>query len=348
MKQMTVIGRISALLLCGFFLLMISSCTAKETLNENMGGDTNAGKETGEISGETADLDDSGSHALQTGDLAYADGADSAGLTASDSLTEEEEALMSGDSASSLKTSLTQVTEPRDGWVIALDTLNVRRFCYSHGTIIGTFSCGQKIAVNGPARYGFYPVTGIDAETGEEITGYCSASYISLIEYTGNAVSLDIVSFTQTDERWSELTLGESRFTIGQVGCTTTCFAMSESYLTGTEITPADMSQRLTYTYDGNLFWPEDYYQDYTTDYLSEIYLKLHQGIPVLIGSRRANGSQHWVLVTGYDPGDTTVTRSAQLKASDFIIQDPSGLRTNLKQFFSDLPYYIKIAYYTG
>jgi hypothetical protein len=320
-------GGMALLLLWGILSLSAVGCGAGDAAYGNSGGEETS------VTTEETGWEDEENESPENGEPGLEDA------------LYEEEMMFSG---SSIKEALTIVTEPRDGWVIAFDVLNVRRFCYSNGTVIGTFSSGQKITVNGPARYGFYPVTGTDAETGEEINGYCSAKYVSLVEYTGNAVSLDIVSFIQTDERWSDLTLGESSYTIGKVGCTTTCFAMCESYLTGTEITPADMSEMLTYTNDGNLYWPEEYYEDYTTDYLAEIYMKLHQGIPVLIGSRRKSGGQHWVLVTGYDPGDKTITRSADLKASDFIIRDPSGLRSNLSQFFKDLPYYIKIVYYNG
>lgn len=248
----------------------------------------------------------------------------------------------------SVKQWLVTGEEPRDAWIVSFGALNVRRFCYARGTVIGSFGAGQKITVTGPARYGFYPVQGTDLETGEEITGYCSADYVSFMEYTGNAVQLDIVKFRQTDERWGELKLGESRYTLAQVGCTTTCFAMCESYLTGTEITPDRMVEMLTYSNEGNLYWPDDYYQDYGSDYLVKIYQKLHQGIPVLIGSRRKGGSQHWVLVTGYDPGDKEITKSSQLKAADFIINDPGAGRGSLAEFFRDLPYFIKFAYYVG
>ena len=239
--------------------------------------------------------------------------------------------------------------EPREAWIIAFESLNVRRFCYARGTVVGRFAGGQKITVTGPARYGFYPVSGVDAETGAEIRGYCSADYVSFREYTGNAVSLDIVRYVQSEGPWQDLQLGESRYTIAQAGCTTTCFAMCESYLTGTEITPDVMWERLAYSNQGDLYWPDGYFQDYSSDYLFKIYQKLHQGIPVLIGARTKSGSQHWVLVTGYDPGEAEITSSSQLKAADFRINDPASKgRTTLAAFFRDLPYFIKFAYYTG
>ena len=238
--------------------------------------------------------------------------------------------------------------ETRDAWVIAFEALNVRRFCYPQATIVGSFAAGQKITVTGPAVYGFYPVTGTDAETGQTIEGYCSADYISLMEYTDDAVRLDVVLYKQTDGRWGDLYLGESDHTLAEIGCTTTCFAMCESYLTGTEVEPDAMMEQLVYSNEGNLYWPEDYYQYYGTDYLTKIYQKLHQGIPVLIGSRRNSGGQHWVLVTGFDPGDKEIDSASDLRAADFIINDPGSGRISLDQFFRDLPRYIKIAYYIG
>lgn len=265
------------------------------------------------------------------------------------SVPNEEAVEPATEAAPSVKEWLVMGEEPKEAWIVAFDSLNVRRFCYSRGTVIGKFAGGQKVTVTGPARYGFYPVSGTDAETGEEIRGYCSADYVSFREYTGNAVSLEIVRYVQTDEPWKDLNLGESRYTIGQAGCTTTCFAMCESYLTGTEVTPDIMWANLEYSNQGDLYWPETYYQDYSSDYLFKIYQKLHQGIPVLIGARTKSGSQHWVLVTGYDPGEKEITSSSQLKSADFTINDPASKgRQTLSEFFRDLPYFIKFAYYIG
>ncbi|MCI8402855.1 MAG: hypothetical protein HFI38_12335 [Lachnospiraceae bacterium] len=252
-------------------------------------------------------------------------------------------------SAASVREWLMVGSEPREAWIVAFETLNVRRFCYPRATIVGTFGEGQKITVTGPARYGFYPVTGTDAQSGEELRGWCSADYVSFMEYTGNAVHLEIERYGQTDERWGHLNLGDSRVNIAQAGCTTTCFAMCESYLSGTEVTPDMMWENLVYSNEGNLYWPDNYYQDYSSDFLVRIYQKLHQGIPVLIGARQSNGSQHWVLVTGYDPGDKEITSSSQLKYADFIINDPAPKnRKTLAEFFRDLPNFIKFAYYLG
>ena len=238
-------------------------------------------------------------------------------------------------------------TEERDAWILSFSPLNVRRFCYAKGTVIGSFDAGQKITVTGPLKYGFYPVRGTDLETGEEIKGYCSADYITFLDYSEQKIVLDIERYSQTDSRWSKIMLG-TKYTLGEIGCTTTCFSMCESYLTGETITPADMSEMLTYTRGGDLYWPDGYQVKYGSDYLAQIYHKLHQGIPVLIGSRRNNGSQHWVLVTGYDPGEKVITKNSQLKASDFIINDPGKGRHTLAEFLKELPNVIKFVYYIG
>lgn len=319
------------LLLC----IMVSSLTAGCMSSRNKG----AG-ESG-----TASLEETAADSTELSGTELAESKETEQETTVTAVTAEMEEETA---AQSVKEWLAADDESRDAWIVSFGALNVRRFCYAHGTVIGSFASGQKITVTGPASYGFYPVSGTDAETGEQIRGYCSVDYVSFMEYTGPAVRLDVVKYKQTDERWGEMKLGNSRYTLAQVGCTTTCFAMCESYLTGTEITPDRMAEQLIYSNEGNLYWPEEYRQDYGSDYLIKIYQKLHQGIPVLIGAKRKNGSQHWVLVTGYDPGDKEITKSSQLKSSDFIINDPGSGRNTLAEFFRDLPYFIKIAYYTG
>lgn len=318
--------RISYLLLLCLLCGLLSGCAsaANETAGET-----------------TADLETvPSSEAVEV-----SEGAEAGETTASVS----ESAVSTEEQTPTVKEWLTMGEEPRAAWIVAFDSLNVRRFCYARGTVIGKFSGGQQVTVTGPARYGFYPVTGTDAETGAEIHGYCSADYVSFMEYTGHAVSLDIVRYVQSEGPWEDLKLGESRYTIAQAGCTTTCFAMCESYLTGTQVTPDVMWANLTYSNQGDLYWPENYFQDYGSDYLFKIYQKLHQGIPVLIGARTKSGSQHWVLVTGYDPGEKEITSASQLKTADFTINDPASKgRRTLSEFFRDLPYFIKFAYYTG
>ncbi len=174
--------------------------------------------------------------------------------------------------------------------------------------------------------------------------GYVSASYLA--SASGNAASgytavrLSVVSYKQNDARWANIKIGTSGDTIGSSGCTTTALAMTESYRTGTTITPAAMASRLTYAPAGWLYWPSNYV--ISTDgsnYLQAIYNLLKSGKPVILGMRKANGSQHWVVVTGFTGGALT--------AANFTIHDPgSNSRTTLSSFISIYPNFYKTVYY--
>lgn len=171
-------------------------------------------------------------------------------------------------------------------------------------------------------------------------TGYVSNSYLKSYSSENPTISLSVVDYKQTDSRWSGVKLGSSGKTIGAIGCTTTALAMLESYRTGTSITPASMSQKLTYSSSGSLYWPSNYtFVTNSTDYLYTIYGLLKQGKPVILGCKKSNGSQHWVVVTGFAGGSVS--------ASNFTINDPgSNIRTTLSQFLNVYPNFYKIAYY--
>jgi len=172
--------------------------------------------------------------------------------------------------------------------------------------------------------------------------GYVSNAYLYVPSNTTyKAISLNVSRYAQLDSRWANVTLGTSGQTIGQIGCTTTCLAMTESYRTGTAIYPNQMAQRLSYTSGGALYWPSDYITSTSTDYLKTIYAQLERGIPVIIGAKNAYGGAHWVVVTGYTGGNT-------LTASGFTINDPGTTsRTNLQHLFNSYPNFHRIAYYS-
>ncbi len=173
-------------------------------------------------------------------------------------------------------------------------------------------------------------------------TGYVSSRYLSSSSPSSySAISLDIPDYKQTDNRWSNVRIGSSGKTIGQIGCVTTGIAMMESYRRGQTIYPDAMSRKLSYSSSGNVYWPNDFVPTYTKeDYLERIYDALKVGKPVLIGGKTSSGGQHWVVITGYSGGDT-------LTESSFIINDPgSETRKNLKQFFNAYPIFYKYFYY--
>ena len=210
------------------------------------------------------------------------------------------------------------------GW----GTLNVRSGAGTHYARVASLNKGEAVAVlstsDGWSRILYH---------GTKV-GYVSAAYLSGTAAAPSGISLSVPSFKQTDSRWSGVTIGSSGKTIGQIGCTTTGIAMMESYRSGTVITPDVMSRRLRYTASGNVYWPSDYRVTSTYN-LSQILSALQAGKPVLIGARNAYGSQHWVVITGYN--------GAGLSAVNFQINDPgSNSRTNLQQFFNSYPSFYK------
>lgn len=174
-------------------------------------------------------------------------------------------------------------------------------------------------------------------------TGYVSSQYLSTETSSSNysKVSLSVPSFKQTDSRWANVKIGSSGKTIAQIGCATTAIAMMESYRTGTTIYPDAMSNKLSYSSTGNVYWPSNYtVVTSSSGYLSGIYNQLKNGKPVLFGAKKSSGTQHWVVITGYTGGSS-------LTASAFTINDPgSNSRTTLQQFLNEYPVFYKYFHY--
>ena len=175
--------------------------------------------------------------------------------------------------------------------------------------------------------------------------GYVASSYLATETVSSDAsykaIKLSVPSFKQTDSRWANVTLGSSGQTIGRIGCATTAIAMLESYRTGTTIYPNAMAKKLSYTSGGAVYWPS-YYTIITSSsgYLSKIYNLLKEGKPVLLGAKKANGSQHYVVITG-------VKATSTLTTSAFYINDPgSNTRTTLNQFLAAYPNFYKMMSY--
>ncbi len=211
--------------------------------------------------------------------------------------------------------------------------LNVR--ANAHGEIINALTSGTQVTVisesNGWSRIIFNGMN----------MGYVSSKYLVKTESGYSAVSLSVPDYKQTDPRWASTKIGGTKYTINQIGCTTTALAMTESYRTGKSIYPDAMAKSLSYTSSGSLYWPNNY--STTTDfdnYMERIYSLLKQGKPVIIGAKKANGSQHWVVVTG-------ASAVTELTPTAFKINDPGAAsRTNLGQFFTSFPYLHKIVWY--
>jgi len=218
--------------------------------------------------------------------------------------------------------------------------LRVRSAASSTGTIKDYLSSGTQVTVlstNGNFSRIVYNGTK---------TGYVSSSYLTTSSGTSSsnsykAIKLSVPDFKQTDSRWANVTLGSSGQTIGKIGCATTAIAMLESYRTGTTIYPNAMAKKLSYTSGGAVYWPSNYtIITSSSGYLGKIYNLLKAGKPVLIGAKKSNGSQHYVVITG-------VKATNSLTTSSFYINDPgSNTRTTLNQFFSAYPNFYKMMHY--
>ncbi len=234
-------------------------------------------------------------------------------------------------------------TETRTGWITAYGKLNVRSMPDADAEVIGHYVYHAQVTVEGAQQNGFLKLTGADSRSGEEVTGFASAEFVSEEEPADPYVYLDVPVYRQGDVRWSGVRLGRSRHTIGSAGCTTTCIAMLRSYVQKKLIRPDETCASLTYGDQGDLAWPSDLETHETKGYLELILRELNRGYPVMVGAKGYGGNQHWVLVIGYE-GDGT-----ELRAVDFRINDPGkDKRDNLKQFIEDYPRMYKLATYAG
>ncbi len=166
--------------------------------------------------------------------------------------------------------------------------------------------------------------------------GYVSEEFLIYSSSGYAAVKLSVPRYSQTDSRWANIRLGNSWYTIGSAGCTTTAMAMVETTVRGYTVTPATLVKELSYSSSGNLYWPS-YYSAYTgSDYLSVVYRELNAGRPVMIGGYTSSGAQHWAVITGFNGGNLT--------AANFTIHDPgSTSRTTLKDFQAKYSVFYKI-----
>lgn len=218
--------------------------------------------------------------------------------------------------------------------------LRVRSSASSSGTVKAYLSSGTQVTVlSTSGNYSKIVYNGTK-------TGYVSSSYLTTVSGSSSsssykAIKLSVPSYKQTDSRWANVTLGSSGQTIGKIGCATTAIAMLESYRTGTTIYPNAMAKKLSYTSGGAVYWPSDYtIITSSSGYLSKIYNLLKAGKPVLIGAKKSNGSQHYVVITG-------VKATNSLTTSSFYINDPgSDTRTTLNEFFSVYPNFYKMMHY--
>lgn len=229
--------------------------------------------------------------------------------------------------------------------------LKLRKSASTSSTILAEIRRGSDINILGRYNSEWYRAR----YNGKE--GYVYASYIVMPPGVGSgssgssstgsvsssggsrykATSMAIETYLQQDSRWSGVKLGNTRRTIGQQGCIVCGFAEMESYLYG-RITPDRMAKKMSFDDAGNVQWDSKYTIYTGQNYLDRIYEQIQNHNPVLIGAKKANGRQHWVVVNGCRSG-------SKLDASMFTIVDCSGHYATLDAFFKDFPQFYKIVY---
>ena len=219
--------------------------------------------------------------------------------------------------------------------------LNVRSSASTSGTILTRLPSGTKVPVISTSN-GWSKILYNGTKTGYVSSVYLVNNSTSNTTTSYKAISLSgIPNFKQTDSRWANVIIGNSGQTIAKIGCATTAIAMLESKRTNTTIYPHNIMKKLSYTSGGAVYWPTNYTQiTSSSGYLAKIYNLLEQGKPVIVGAKKSNGGQHYVVVTGVKATNTLTT-------SAFYINDPgSNTRTTLNQFFSAYPYFYKMLHY--
>lgn len=207
--------------------------------------------------------------------------------------------------------------------------LNVRRAAGTDAAVKTQLPNGTPVAVlsqsNGWSRILYH---------GSSL-GYVASRYLA-----AQAIRFDVPRYSQADTRWKNVAIGTSGGTIGTIGCTTTCLAMTESFRTGKAVTPKVMAQQLRYMPGGALYWPTNYSTaPAEADVLRQIRDVLQNGKPVIFGSKKANGTQHWCVVTGWN--------GQALTDEAFTIHDPASAgRTTLAAYRTVYPMPYKLAWY--
>lgn len=216
---------------------------------------------------------------------------------------------------------------------VSASTLNVRSGSSTNYRVIDKLTKNELVATLSLSN-NFYKIL----YDGSSI-GYVHKSYLKDTTTYG-AINLNVVSYKQTDSRWSSKKIGSSSYTIGKAGCLITSMAMSESYRRNTTVTPTYIVNNFSFTSSGNMYWPSNYTTSTSSSYLTTIYNNLKNSKPTIVGAKKKDGSMHFVIVKGF-------LASNSLSKSSFIINDPgSNTRTTLSEFMAIYPNFYKIAYY--
>ncbi len=210
----------------------------------------------------------------------------------------------------------------------------------SYRSVLGSIWGKEPITVissAGDSRQFIYRISG-----GYKM-GWASAKYVDPPIPPSRSISLNVGSLKQKDSRWRNVKVGTK--TIGQIGCLITSLTMKYNYQNKTNITPATMKNKLKF-YKNDLIWSSVTNLGYTTNFsynslnnasMGVIYTQLKNGKPVIVGAKKKNGNQHWIVVKGYN-GPT----NGNYSVANFSINDPDYSYTNLQQFINTYPYALR------
>lgn len=215
--------------------------------------------------------------------------------------------------------------------------LNVREGASATAAVKDKLTKGESVLLLG--TYGdFYKIL-----YRGNLVGYAAKTYLTVgdssssVPTTTRAITLQVPSYKQQDKSYASLRLPGSGEPVSTHGCAVVSLAMTESYRTGTTVTPKAVIANQKFTSLGAIYWPSPYTQGGNT--LSYMYAQLESGKPVLVHVRKANGSTHFAVVYGFTGGTLT--------AANFKILDPgSNTRTTLASLYAVYPTLIKTLSY--
>ena len=110
--------------------------------------------------------------------------------------------------------------------------------------------------------------------------------------------------FSQNDPRWSKDKIGDSKWTLGQKGCTIDCVADASSYF-GEETTPKEIARMPMFTPDGLILWTRLKYNFKTFEFEYRGYNydknKINEALknPDKVVMVNVDKKAHWVFITG-------------------------------------------------
>lgn len=112
---------------------------------------------------------------------------------------------------------------------------------------------------------------------------------------------------SQNDPRWKNVTIGKSKSTLGQFGCTLDCLSDASSYF-GEETTPDILAKKLSFLVDkviwssiGKFFKTFQFkwrFYKYDQNLIDDALLKNKNTVVLL----NVNGGKHWVFALGKVP----------------------------------------------